>query len=118
LSTTSSPSSGAPAARGILDPKAPADGRGDPGGAELGRDEALMIQEVIQRTLDRLQTGLRPTHEEIDQLIGLPVGETSGASIEDGFLRLQLGDDDRGRGVMGGAGSELDTHRRRILLVL
>jgi hypothetical protein len=43
------------------------------------------IEEAIQRTLERLQTGWRPTRE-------LPIGEIMGASIENGFLRLQLGD--------------------------
>jgi hypothetical protein len=50
------------------------------------------IEEAIQRTLERLQTGWQPTREEINQITGLPIGEIVGASIEDGFLRLEFGD--------------------------
>jgi hypothetical protein len=48
------------------------------------------IDESIQRTLERMQTGWRPTRQEIERLVGLPVEEISGASIDYGVLRHRV----------------------------
>lgn len=48
------------------------------------------IDQTTQRVLERLQTGWRPSREEIEQVVGSPVAveEGSGASITDpGVLR-------------------------------